>query len=111
MHHVTLTAEERFFYNDEFTSALAVAHAYLRSRDNDAHALRRELAFKFYTNDLLRCHIYGHTIVIGIHDGALYSGAKAGACELYTSQGKRHDADPLRGRIEQVLAYILAVNW
>jgi hypothetical protein len=104
MYHVTLTAEERFFHNSTYTNGLAVAHAYLKTREIDMHNLRTDLTFKFpfYTCDILRCTIYGHTIVMNRSDGM---------CELYTSQGKRHDADPLRGRIEQVLAYILAVNW
>jgi hypothetical protein len=104
--NTTLTsAGDRFFYDER---ALTSAQMYLRIRAIDAAKLRAELKFSFYTERLMRCHIYGHTIVLSLGDGDLYPNSKAGMCELYA----RIDGDDAyRGTIEQVLAYILATNW
>lgn len=111
---LTLNALDRFFMawsDDGQDQNLANAEAYVWQRMVDAGALKQEMTFSFYTEDSLRCRIYGHTIIISVKDNAVHCGQAAGGGDFYP-KGTEAGEDPMIfDDIKQVVAYILATNW
>jgi hypothetical protein len=107
---MSLAALDRFFHA---ATAIADAKAYCFLRCIDAMKLRSQMPFTFHAEDSLRCFIYGHTIVLALKDNALHSGQLHGQGDFYPSGNKAEgNFDPeLFEDIDQVYAYILAINW
>jgi hypothetical protein len=93
----TLTSSE------DFTHDAQVAKIYVAARHVDAAALLSEMQWGTALPGVLRCQIYGHSILWAI-TGEIWMGAE------YEVLGKDED-DIWRGTLQQVLAYILARNW
>lgn len=82
-----------------------LAREYLAKRPVDASKLREEMNFKFHMSNVLRCEIYGHSILIETKPCSLHTFACP--CEF---KPRGEDIECLES-VDQAIAYILAVNW
>jgi len=112
-------AIERFFcdYDDNGCNhSLNNARAYITDRLSsggveDVNGVQQAMQFTPWSKDALRCQIYGHTILLSTADNALHSGLKAGGGDFYPRGRDAGDDPEIFDHLDQVIAYILAVNW
>lgn len=77
---------------------------YVARRYVDAADLRSTLQWTPYIDGIMRCEIYGHTILWDVRGTVLHPGAEYELTPRGTS-------GTLTGSLQQVLAFILARNW
>lgn len=115
---MTASAIDRFFYDYDdngYNRSLDNARAYITDRlfdtIEDVEGVQECMLFTPWSKDVLRCQIYGHTILLSTGDNALHSGQKAGGGDFYLRGRDAGDDPEIFDHLDQVIAYILAVNW
>jgi hypothetical protein len=86
----------------------AAAEMYVHQRTKDAALLLSSMAWHAHMPGVMRCEIYGHSILWDVCGDKLRAGRTDARYEMLRKGA--HDADCYL-HLSQVLAYILATNW